>query len=50
MVVNQQDHLIIAVPKEFSFKENIGYMSRSTNECMFEIRDGKVIKAIPVGK
>ena len=23
-------------------------MSRSTNECMFEIRDGKVIKAIPV--
>jgi DNA-3-methyladenine glycosylase II len=49
MLVNQQDHLIIAVPKEFSFKENISYMSRSTNECMFEIRDGKVIKAIPVG-
>jgi len=48
MPVNQQDHLIITVPKEFSFKENIGYMSRSNNECMFEIRNGKVIKAIPV--
>ena len=48
MVVNQQGHLIIAVPKEFSFKENIGYMSRSNNECMFEICNGKVIKAIPV--
>ncbi|KAA0941673.1 DNA-3-methyladenine glycosylase 2 family protein [Sporosarcina sp. ANT_H38] len=48
MLVNQQDRLIIAVPQEFNFKENISYMSRSTNECMFEIRDGKVIKAIPV--
>ncbi len=48
MLINQQDNLIIAVPKEFSFIENIGYMSRSTNECMFEIRAGKIIKAIPV--
>ena len=23
-------------------------MSRSSNECMFEIRDDKVVKAIPV--
>lgn len=50
MPINQQDHLIITVPKEFSFKENINYLSRSTNECMFEIIDGKVIKAIPAGK
>jgi DNA-3-methyladenine glycosylase II len=50
MLINQQDHLIITVPKEFSFKENINYMSRSTNECMFEILNGKVIKAIPAGK
>jgi len=48
LIVNQQDHLIITVPKEFSFKENIGYMSRSNNECMFEIHNGNVIKAIPM--
>ncbi|ASN05409.1 DNA-3-methyladenine glycosylase family protein [Virgibacillus necropolis] len=48
MVVNQCDDLVIKVPKEFSFKENISYMLRSPNECMFEIRDGKVVKAIPV--
>ena len=39
----------VNVPKEFSFKENLSYLSRSTNECMFEIRDNKVIKAIPIG-
>ena len=48
MVVNQEGEMIIAVPNEFSFKENISYLSRAANECMFEIRDDKVIKAIPV--
>ena len=48
MVVHLSDDLVIKVPKEFSFKENISYMLRSPNECMFEIRDDKVIKAIPV--
>ena len=48
MVVHRSDDLVIKVPKEFSFKENISYMLRSSNECMFEVRDDKVIKAIPV--
>lgn len=48
MVVYHNDDLVIKVPKEFSFKENIRYMSRSSNECMFEIQDNIVIKAIPV--
>lgn len=39
---------IVTVPKEFSFSENIRYMLRSSNECLFEIRDDKVTKAIPV--
>ena len=49
MAIHPSDDLVIKVPKEFSFKENINYMSRSSNECMFEIRDDKVVKAIPVG-
>lgn len=39
---------IVTVPKEFSFSENIRYMLRSSYECLFEIRDDKVTKAIPV--
>lgn len=47
MVVRHED-VVIKVPTEFSFKQNMGYMSRSANECMFEIREGKVIKAISI--
>ena len=35
------DKVDIKVPQEFSFKENLSYLLRSTNECMFEIQDGK---------
>ncbi|MGE7023037.1 DNA-3-methyladenine glycosylase family protein [Solibacillus cecembensis] len=48
MVVYQSDDLVIKVPNEFSFIENIRYMQRSSNECMFEVREDKIIKAIPV--
>lgn len=48
MVVYQNDDLVITVPKEFSLKENINYMSRSSNECMFEIREDIIVKAIPI--
>ncbi|SFQ72739.1 hypothetical protein SAMN05421670_3656 [Psychrobacillus psychrotolerans] len=37
---------IVTVPQEFSFSENIRYMLRSSNECLFEIRDDKVTKPI----
>ena len=43
------DGLVIKAPKEFSFKENMSYMSRSSNECMFEIQDNKIRKAISIG-
>lgn len=39
---------IVTVPKEFSFSENIRYMLRSSNECLYEIREAKITKAIPV--
>lgn len=38
----------IAVPQQFSFSENINYMSRSTNECMFHIENNKISKVLSV--
>ncbi|MBM7583493.1 DNA-3-methyladenine glycosylase II [Bacillus pakistanensis] len=38
----------IITPKEFSFKENLKYLSRSTNECLFTIVDNKIYRAIPI--
>ncbi|MGH0431417.1 DNA-3-methyladenine glycosylase family protein [Bacillus hominis] len=40
--------LTLVVPKEFSFQENLRYLSRSNNECMFHIEDNKIYKVIPV--
>jgi len=48
MNMNRQDGIVIEVPKEFNFQQNMNYMSRSSNECMFEIRDNTIIKAISV--
>ena len=38
----------IKVPEAFSFAENLKYMSRSDNECMYDIKDNKIYKAIPL--
>ncbi|MCD9025501.1 DNA-3-methyladenine glycosylase family protein [Cohnella silvisoli] len=39
----------IPVPKEFNFSVNLDYLARSPDECLYQIRDGKLYKAIPVG-
>ncbi|QQK78636.1 DNA-3-methyladenine glycosylase 2 family protein [Salicibibacter cibi] len=44
-----EDHnetLRILAPKAFSFKENLGYLARSADECMFDIIDGKIHRAL----
>ncbi|MCR8634270.1 Ada metal-binding domain-containing protein [Paenibacillus radicis (ex Xue et al. 2023)] len=46
---NKQE-LILITPKEFSFSENMKYMSNSPDECLFHTRDQKIYKAIPVGQ
>jgi len=46
--MKRQDSIVIEVPKEFRFQQNMNYMSRSSNECMFEINDDKLIKAISI--
>jgi len=41
--------LLIDVPKLFSFAQNIGYLTRSSAECMYRVQEGKVYKAVSVG-
>lgn len=40
--------LRIHAPKEFSFSENLKYLSRSSNECLFDIVDQKIYRALVV--
>jgi DNA-3-methyladenine glycosylase II len=42
------DKIFIDAPKEFSFSQNLSYLSRSSNECLFKIVDQKVIRALSV--
>lgn len=39
----------IFTPQEFSFAENLRYMSRSSNECMYDIVDHKIYRVISIG-
>ena len=48
MTAEYNSALSIVVPKEFCFQENLRYLSRSNNECMFHIEDNKIYKVIPV--
>ncbi|MFJ7972169.1 DNA-3-methyladenine glycosylase 2 [Psychrobacillus sp. NPDC096389] len=42
----ESNQIILPIPPDFSFIQNLGYLQRSTNECMFQIQDNKVRKAI----
>lgn len=46
-MMNHQE-LLIRTPDDFSFTENLEYLSRSADECMFHIQDGRVSRAIDV--
>lgn len=48
MTAEYSNALTLTVPTEFSFQENLRYLSRSNNECMFHIEDNKIYKVIPV--
>lgn len=47
---SSENHIIIPTPEPFSFVQNLNYLSRSPNECLFQIRDGRLYRAIPVGQ
>nr|WP_307802552.1 Ada metal-binding domain-containing protein [Bacillus sp. XF8] len=42
------ENIKLIVPKEFSFKQNLHYLSRSKNECMFHIENNKIYRVVPI--
>jgi DNA-3-methyladenine glycosylase II len=46
---DNDDELMLFVPKEFNFDENINYLARSRNECLYHIDNNRVSKAIQIG-
>jgi DNA-3-methyladenine glycosylase II len=42
--------LKLFLPKEFNFEENINYLARNRNECLYHIDNNRVSKAIQLGK
>jgi DNA-3-methyladenine glycosylase II len=46
----QNQELRLLVPEAFSFDENLKYLSRSSNECLFKIKDERIYKALLMEK
>lgn len=46
---NNQE-LKLPLPKEFSFEENLKYLSRASNECLYRINGQRVYKALSIEK
>lgn len=44
----QRQVLRLFVPEEFNFEENLKYLSRSSNECLFKIKDKRIYRALPI--
>lgn len=40
--------LKLFLPKEFNFNENVNYLARNSNECLFHIHNNRVSKAIHI--
>lgn len=47
--IDLENQIKLPVPSEFSFKENLKYVSRSTNECLLRIHEDTIYKAISLG-
>ncbi|MCR8643230.1 DNA-3-methyladenine glycosylase [Paenibacillus sp. N1-5-1-14] len=44
-----EHHLTIKPQEPFNYTINLGYLARSSNECMYVIDDKRLIRMIPVG-
>jgi DNA-3-methyladenine glycosylase II len=47
---DNKNELKLFLPKEFNFEENINYLARNRNECLYHIDNNRVSKAIQIGK
>ncbi|MFJ8063534.1 DNA-3-methyladenine glycosylase 2 [Psychrobacillus sp. NPDC096426] len=46
----KEEQILLKTIPDFNFTQNLNYLSRSTNECLFHIHDNKIRKAITVDK
>ncbi|WP_083955707.1 DNA-3-methyladenine glycosylase family protein [Brevibacillus parabrevis] len=46
--VDNKKELILYTEQPFSFSQNLNYLSRSNNECLYQIEGDRLYKAIPV--
>ncbi|RXT02807.1 DNA-3-methyladenine glycosylase [Ammoniphilus sp. CFH 90114] len=45
---DHQQELTLNLPKEFCFDHNLKYLSNAHNECLFQVQDQRIYKAIPL--
>ncbi|WP_249366774.1 DNA-3-methyladenine glycosylase family protein [Neobacillus rhizophilus] len=43
-------NIIIKLPEDFNLRANLGYLERNKNECMFEVENGIITRAVAVGE
>lgn len=48
--INDQKKIIIDLPEDFNMEANLGYLGRNNNECMFQIEDRSITRAIDTGE
>ncbi|UKS25328.1 DNA-3-methyladenine glycosylase 2 [Paenibacillus sp. HWE-109] len=41
--------LTLPIPEPYQYEQNLGYLSRSTNECLFRVDNSEIFKLIPIG-
>ncbi|MFP7298062.1 DNA-3-methyladenine glycosylase family protein [Neobacillus niacini] len=47
---NYGNEIKLLLPKEFNFHQNISYLARNHNECLYYIKDNSISKAISIGE
>jgi DNA-3-methyladenine glycosylase II len=45
----QTDSLTLLLPEPFRYEQNLGYLSRSTNECLFYVDNSDIYKLLEIG-
>ncbi|WP_282940903.1 DNA-3-methyladenine glycosylase [Paenibacillus sp. RC67] len=45
---DHEDHILLTPPSVFSFEHTLGYLERSSNECMFHVENKAIYKLIPI--
>ncbi|UNK16421.1 DNA-3-methyladenine glycosylase [Paenibacillus sp. N3/727] len=47
---NSGQPLKLPVPPEFSFSQNLNYLTSAPNECLYRVHENRIYKALPIGQ